>query len=150
MALACSVPDCRAPRLKRFYLLTALLSFAWVGVDAWFLLLWILKVSPLSPPGAHTHCLIPLVMELFSLLRLLLLDFALCDVLLSTSAVAITPSAVEMCCRETGIAVLDSMWQQSRACDHDLTPLPQIAGTCLLRSHVLRLLTSSSPCGRSF
>lgn len=108
MALACTVPDCRAPRLKRFYLLTALLSFAWVGFDAWFLLLWILKVSPLSPPGAHMHCLVPLVMELFSLLRLLLLDFALCDVLLSTSAVAVTPTAVEMW--ETGIAVLDSMW----------------------------------------
>ena len=77
VALACTVPDCRAPRLKRLYLLTALLSFAWVGFDAWFLLLWILKVSPHCRSRARPHRLVPFVVELSSLLRLLLPVFGL-------------------------------------------------------------------------
>ena len=52
LALAATVPDCRAPRLGRLYPVTAALATAWVGLDSWFLLVWTLKVWAASPPQA--------------------------------------------------------------------------------------------------
>lgn len=57
LGLAATVPDCRAPRLAKWYAATAVLATAWVGVDSWFLLLWTLKVGcvakvPLTVMGA--------------------------------------------------------------------------------------------------
>ena len=60
LALALTVPDCRAPRLARLYPATAALATAWVGAASWFLLVWALKVrcptlypqSPRPQPSA--------------------------------------------------------------------------------------------------
>lgn len=49
LMLAATVPDCRAPRTTKFYLATAVLATAWVGIDSWFLLVWTLKVTVGKP-----------------------------------------------------------------------------------------------------
>lgn len=45
VVLGATIPDCRADRLKGLYVITALLSFTWVGIIAWFLLAWTLKIG---------------------------------------------------------------------------------------------------------
>lgn len=45
MALAATVPDCRRPFFKHWYVLSLLVCLAWIGGASWFILIWAINVG---------------------------------------------------------------------------------------------------------